>query len=259
MGRFQLTLETIQSVYKQNYDLSKVEILVIEEREYGQYISAELKKRFPKIIPLLNEDEKYSGGSRNTGLKYAQGKYIVFLDSDDKMRKNYLETMTYEIQKDESCAAVLCLSKSIFDPRYSLKFKMLLRPLMFIRDASLIGAYLFHNSYIYPTSFYFCQISHMIFRSKYIKNLRFNADYIHGGEDWDFFVQLLKIAPFRILPKRLLIFRYSRGSSTDTPINRERKWKSYTVLGERLPDEFKRGIYYWLFLRYINIFGGKFV
>ena len=46
-GRLDITSETIQSIYNQDYDLQKVEILIVEERDYGEYISPELKKRFP--------------------------------------------------------------------------------------------------------------------------------------------------------------------------------------------------------------------
>ena len=256
-GRLDITSETIQSIYNQDYDLQKVEILIVEERDYGEYISPELKKRFPSILAYLNEDEKYSGGSRNTGVKVAKGKYIVFLDSDDKMDKNYLKFMWNEIVKDSNCGAVVCLSYSSFDPKYGLKLKIILRPLMWIRDLSIITAYFFNKKYIYPSSFYLCQISHMIFRREIVANLEFNAKYRYGGEDWDYFRRALEIAPIRILPKRLLSFRYIVGSSTDNPINRKRKWKSYQELASCLPINFKRSIFFILFLLYIFVFGYK--
>ena len=43
----------------------------------------ELNKKYGEIIRVINQENKGLGGARNTGIKNAIGKYIVFIDSDD--------------------------------------------------------------------------------------------------------------------------------------------------------------------------------
>lgn len=254
-GRFELVKNAISSVYsQQNFYISDVEIIMVEERNYGENVRSKIKKLFPKVITLQNQNKEGPGGSRNTGLTRACGKYIVFLDSDDRMEPKYLYEMTRTLENDKKCSACVCLSKSSFDKHYNLLERIKLYPLMLIRDVILFSGYLLNNYLLYPSSFYLCQISHMMFKATAIKDLRFNYDYRRGGEDWDFFVSIQKYGPIRIVPKILLNFGYYPGSSTDSPINRWRKWESYSLLASRLPEYLKQSLFYKLFLLYIRIF-----
>lgn len=256
-SRFPLVKEAINSIYSQDYNLESIEIIVVEEKNYGEEIRYKLKQIFPKIIILENNDKEGPGGSRNTGLLAAKGKYILFLDSDDQLNSDFLKKMTNVLENDASCYGAVCFSKSCFHPDFNFCERIKLYPLMLIRDMSLMSAFLFNKRNLYKTSFYLCQISHMLFKSGAVKTLKFNYSYRRGGEDWDFFTQVLSQGSIRILPERLLKFRYSPGSSTDTLLNRRLKWKSYALLANSLPLIFKQGIFYKLFLQYINMFKTK--
>lgn len=253
-SRFPLVKEAINSIYSQDYNLESIEIIVVEEKNYGEEIRYKLKQIFPKIIILENNDKEGPGGSRNTGLLAAKGKHILFLDSDDQLSPNFLGKMTEILENDDSCSGVICFSKSYFHPDFNFFERIKLYPLMLIRDMSLMAEFLFNHGYLNLTSFYLCQISHMLFKADAVKTLKFRYSYRRGGEDWDFFIQVLSRGGIKILPERLLKFRYSPGSSTDTLLNRRLKWKSYALLASRLPVNFKQGIFYKLFLRYISVF-----
>lgn len=255
-GRLEFTKETIDSVYSQrNINLSDIEIIVIEESRPEEIIRHTIKDLYPKIKIVVNSSENSVGGNRNCGLIRATGKYIVFLDSDDKLKTDYLYKMSKVLSTDNTSAAVVCLSNAIFSPNYDTLKKVNLYLLMFIRDVILLLSYIFRNRSLFPTAFYLCQISHMVFRRDMIKNLGFKQQYRRGGEDWDFFVNVLKHGNIKIAPQRLLVFRYSRGSYTDKPINRLLKWQSYLRLSKNLPSHLKKGILYHLFLQYIRLFG----
>lgn len=253
-SRLPLVKEAINSIYSQDYDPDSIEIIVVEEKNYGEEIRFKLKQLFPKIIILENNDKEGPGGSRNTGLLVAKGKYILFLDSDDQLNSNFLKKMANVLENGDSCCGAVCFSKSYFHPDFNFYERIKLYPLMFIRDMSLMSAFLFNKRNLYKTSFYLCQISHMLFKADAVKTLKFNYSYRRGGEDWDFFIQVLSRGLIRILPERLLKFRYSPGSSTDTLLNRQLKWKSYALLANSLPINFKQGIFYKLFLYYISLF-----
>ncbi len=256
-GRLHYVKEAINSIYSQDFDLDRIEIIVVEEKNYGDRIRDELKQNFPKIITIENNDDEGPGGSRNTGLQAAKGKYILFLDSDDQLNSDFLKKMTGILENDESCCGAVCFSKSYFHPDFNFFERIKLYPLMFIRDMSLVSAFLFNKRNLYKTSFYLCQISHMLFKADTVKTFKFSYSYRRGGEDWNFFIQVLSRGNIRILPERLLKFRYSPGSSTDTLLNRRLKWKSYALLANNLPVNFKHGIFYKLFLQYINLFKAK--
>jgi hypothetical protein len=158
------------------------------------------------------------------------------------------------LKNDTSAISVICLSNAKFESGFKILEKIKLIPLMLFRDVGILSAYLFNRGYLYKTSFYLCQISHMMFRSSAIGNLKFNYNYRRGGEDWDFILKALEGGEIRILPKRLLSFRYSYGSSTDIKINRKLKWDSYLLLLSKLPAKLRRGIFYYLLRLYIELF-----
>ena len=63
---------------------------------------AERNKRFT----LINQENKGLGEVRNVGIRHAQGEYIAFVDSDDILRRDYLERMYAEIKKQD--ADIVC-------------------------------------------------------------------------------------------------------------------------------------------------------
>lgn len=261
-GRHDLAKQAIRSVLEQRgVQKSSVEIIVSDDENDRK--TKEANKHFfknldNKVRYVENVNDEGPGGNRQTGLRSARGKYIVFLDSDDRLAPIFLKELVKVLEHDTRKVAAVCLSKSIFESRFNLFEKIKLVPLIFIRDTGLLCGYLFNDKNLFPQSFYLCQISYMMFRKDKVKDHKFSYDYRHGGEDWDFFVQTLKKGDIRVVPQKLLLFRYSPGSSTDDPVNRQRKWRSYSLLVKRLPERFKKGLFHDLLLQYIKLYGGKY-
>ncbi len=255
-NRPHLVLEAIRSVFSQSQSfLLDIEVILVIDHN-PDYPRQEIRASYPKVKIINNTDKEGPGGSRNTGLAKAKGKYIAFLDSDDQWEQNFLSSMVAELEKNKFVVATTGFSRALIHPNFNFKERIKLYPLMMIRDASLISSYLFNRRTLFNGSFFLCQISHMLFKARAIKRLRFNYDYRRGGEDWDFFVQAMEYGSVGVVPRRLLLFRYTPGSSTDSLINRQLKWQSYSLLASRLPKKFKKGTFYYLFLLYIKLFGG---
>lgn len=255
-GRFDFVCQSILSVFNQSSYQDSIEIIIVEDNTVVHSLRQPLKEKFPFIRIYKNRDTEGPGGCRNTGLLFAKGRYVVFLDSDDVLDKHFL-TYMLPVLKNNSAIASVCMSLSYFSPGYSLKEKIKLYPLIFIRDTILLLSYYINNTNLFPGAFYICQISHMLFQTSRIKDLVFNYEYRRGGEDWDFFSRVLQKGNITIIPRRLVLFRYSKGSTTDMNLNRVKKWKSYLLLAHRLPLNNKRGFFYFLLLLYIRFFGGK--
>lgn len=99
----QLYLETaIASVLNQGYDF--YEVILVEDcsTDQSRSLCINLADAIPKIRLICHEKNLGLGGARNTGLKEAIGKYIIFMDSDDVMHPNYLRQL-HAILMDKSC------------------------------------------------------------------------------------------------------------------------------------------------------------
>ena len=84
--------ECIQSIINQSY--SNFEMILVDDGSTDR--SGEICDYYSDIDDRVIAVHKKNGGqssARNTGLEIAAGKYIGFVDSDDCVEKNYLETL----------------------------------------------------------------------------------------------------------------------------------------------------------------------
>ena len=70
---------TLESTLNQTY--SDYEVIVVNDASTDK--TAEIVAGFDRVRLINNEVNMKAGGSRNNGLKVANGEYIIFLDSDD--------------------------------------------------------------------------------------------------------------------------------------------------------------------------------
>ena len=54
------------------------------------------------VLKIVNQENKGATFARNNGLSHAQGKYIIFFDSDDVFENDVLTEMVDLIEKEES-------------------------------------------------------------------------------------------------------------------------------------------------------------
>lgn len=90
---------TLKSVLDQTFD--DWECLVVDDgsSDRGPTAVAGAATRDARIKPLRNECGKGPAGARNTGIKYARGRYIAFLDSDDTWYPEKLATQVAFMQQ----------------------------------------------------------------------------------------------------------------------------------------------------------------
>lgn len=101
--------ECIESVINQTLNFEEnVELILINDgsTDNSEKICLEYKKRFPQNIIYLYQKNKGVSVARNEGIKISTGKYINFLDSDDKFSLNFLEIVkkVFEEQSVNICA-----------------------------------------------------------------------------------------------------------------------------------------------------------
>ncbi len=86
-----LLKRTIGSILRQTFtDFEHIIVDDAGDRDTGNLVRGIDDKR---IVFIQHEAKKGAGGSYNTGLKIARGRYILFLDDDDEYLPSFLEKM----------------------------------------------------------------------------------------------------------------------------------------------------------------------
>lgn len=98
---------TIVIPYYQTYELT-YNLLRSIEAQYSSFVEVILiddgcnensfDYNFGKWINVIHQENTGVSGARNRGIKEAHGKYIAFVDSDDMVMPNYVETLLNLIQ-----------------------------------------------------------------------------------------------------------------------------------------------------------------
>ena len=103
----------LDSVINQTY--KNIEIILIDDAstDNSYQICLEYKNKDSRIILLHNNINQGVSISRNIALKHVSGKYITFIDSDDYVSLDYVETMYNLIKIDNYDIAVIVYVKII--------------------------------------------------------------------------------------------------------------------------------------------------
>ena len=91
----------LDSIWNQPLDGSLYEVICIDDCSTDQTRTwlQEQKKEHSNLRVICNEENLRQGGSRNKGIRAAQGKYIVFIDQDDYYHHDAIARI-YEHLKD---------------------------------------------------------------------------------------------------------------------------------------------------------------
>ena len=83
--------------------LKDIEIICIDDGSTDE--SLEILKEYSRKdnrVIVISQENSGAGAARNTGMQYAKGKYLSFLDSDDFFEENLLELAYKYAEKDSA-------------------------------------------------------------------------------------------------------------------------------------------------------------
>jgi len=163
--------QALLSVKQQTF--SNWECIVVNDgsSDNTEEIAIRWKETDSRFIYLKKENEGLSE-ARNSGIKISKSNYILPLDADDILGKNYIELALQEFNLDKSLKVV-----------YS-------RALKFGKEEGLLS--------LTPFSLQNLSRNCMIFASAMFKKEDWNRvggydkNMIHGWEDWEFWIAILK-------------------------------------------------------------------
>lgn len=90
----------IDSLINQTY--KNIELILVNDGSTDGSLEVinKYKEQHPDIIKVINKKNSGVADTRNTGIKYATGKYLMFADNDDEMEPNYIEEYIKANDKD---------------------------------------------------------------------------------------------------------------------------------------------------------------
>ena len=110
-------VEAIESVINQTFDFKNTEIILIDDGSTDQSteICLDYAHKFPENIHYLHQENAGQSTARNNGIKVASGKYLNFLDSDDKLDLNTLQDVYELFEKSRDLIDVIVIPRYYFD------------------------------------------------------------------------------------------------------------------------------------------------
>lgn len=109
--------EAIDSVINQTFDFQKVQIILMDDgsSDSSSEICKEYCEKYPRNIEYFYQENQGVSVARNTSMKYAKGKWINFLDSDDKLESNALEEIFSNLLDFDEDIDVISMPRYQFD------------------------------------------------------------------------------------------------------------------------------------------------
>ncbi len=103
----------IESVMQQSYE--NLEIIIVDDgsTDGSERLCEEMQNRDPRI-KVVHQEYMGVSGARNTGLREAKGEYLAFVDSDDWVDVNYLNTL-WRICEQTGCRIAQCGFRETLD------------------------------------------------------------------------------------------------------------------------------------------------
>ena len=93
--------EAIESVLAQSYQ--HFEVVVVDDGSTDE--TSEVAARYPRVH-YIRQDNQGPAAARNSGARESTGSYLVFLDADDRLLPNALETGLKHLKAHPECAFV---------------------------------------------------------------------------------------------------------------------------------------------------------
>lgn len=195
--------ETLQTVLEQVY--ANWECIIVNDGspDNTEEVALEWCGKDDRFKYLKKENGGLSD-ARNYGIKHSLGKYILPLDSDDKISKDYTREAIETLEKDPAIKLVFCRAQLFGGDNQEWELlPYTYENLLFVRNC------------IYCSAVYKCE--------DYNKTVGYNVNMIYGWEDYDFWISLLNKDDKVVKLDKIHFFYRTKDVSMRTLITKEKE------------------------------------
>ena len=91
----------VESLLHQDIPLDDYEIILVNDGspDGSKALAEDYASKYSNIV-VLSQENKGTSGARNTGLRYATGKYVFFVDPDDYILENSLRVVLEKMEEE---------------------------------------------------------------------------------------------------------------------------------------------------------------
>lgn len=158
-----------------NQTLTDNEIIVVDDGSDTGYANEVVANYSDSVRCVCHDKNLGLSAARNTGIDYAIGEYVAFLDDDDLWHKRKLATQVQALENEPEAVLASCRTASI-TPSGSILRCEGPRP-----DGDLSGNILLGNVIGSP--------SRVLVRGETVESIQFDES-LRTKQDWDFYIRL---------------------------------------------------------------------
>ena len=109
--------EAVESLIAQDFGFEKIQLIMVDDgsTDGSGAICDEYAAQYPENVLVIHKENGGVSSARNEGLKYIQGRYVNFLDSDDKLSENVMTEVHNFFVKHEEETDVVAIPMFFFD------------------------------------------------------------------------------------------------------------------------------------------------
>jgi len=114
----------METVMNQSFDDYEVIVVNDETPDNSMAIVQEFADAAPGKLRVIHQKNTRQGGARNHGVRYAQGEYLIFVDSDDYVSKDMLRVVDQRLRENPCDILVFGhntvteAGEPIYEPKY---------------------------------------------------------------------------------------------------------------------------------------------
>ena len=197
--------DSIGSLVNQTINFNKIQIILVNDgsTDETEEICLSYQKKYPTNVVYIKIEHSGVSKARNTGIKFAEGKYINFLDPDDKWDHRAFEyvLLFFKYYKNIDFIAGRLKFFEAKNDYHPLDYKY------------------YTSRIVNLTKEYSCihlSASSCFFRNSLIKNKQQFEEGVFSGEDARFVLNLLMSNPLMGLVKEAIYFYRRRADSSST-------------------------------------------
>ena len=207
--------DSISSIINQSIGFNKIQLILINDGSYDntESICLKYKNLYKENIIYIKIDHRGVSQARNIGLKYAEGQYINFFDSDDKwdLKAFYYVHLIFKLKNNVNLLGcrIKCFESS--NKYHFLDYKFKTTKIVNISEE-------YHYIHLSAAS--------TVFRKSIIKDKKF-IEGIFLGEDARFLANIFLINPIIGFVREAIYYYRKRNDSTSAIQNTENCYNFY--------------------------------